>query len=205
MKRMTRLLGLGFIALTPFGYMVSASPQFNIGRATDKVDVSSYPIDIQKDYKIFANRCSECHGLTSSLKQSLSPAGWTEEVNRMQSMASSHISDSEATAILAFLNYDEAHRKSRAKLTASAVPSASIEAGRKFYYAQSCDACHTIGGQGGQGGPPLDDVAERRSRDQLLKRMLDRRAGTLMPSLPTDTTDQQINDLVDFLLTLKGR
>jgi cytochrome c1 len=25
-----------------------------------------------------------------------------------------------------------------------------------------------------------------------------------MPPLPSDTTDQQINDIVDFLVTLKG-
>lgn len=204
MKRIVLPLSSGFIVLAAFGFFASAAPQFKTARGTERVDVSSYPADLQRGYKIFANKCSECHGLSSSLKQSRSSAGWTEEVHRMQAMASSHISDSEATVILAFLNYDEAHRKSMAKLTASAAPSGSVEAGRKFYYAQSCDACHTISGQGGEGGPPLDDVGRRRSRDQLTQRMQERRAGAVMPPLPSGTTDRQINDLVDFLLTLKG-
>jgi len=205
MRRIALSLFSGLVFSAVFGFLASATPQFKTAGGTERINVSSYPKDVQKDYKTFVDKCSECHGLTSSLKQSFSAAAWTEEVHRTQSMASSHVSDKEAKAILVFLNYDETHRKSRAKLPASEVPSKSIEAGQKFYYAQSCDACHTIGGQGGQGGPPLDDVAERRSRDQLLQRMLERRAGTMMPPLPTDTTDQQINDLVDFLLTLKGR
>ena len=182
-----------------------AHGQFTQNRDTIRVDTSGYPTDVQRDYQTFKVKCNQCHGLDTSLKPSMSTDRWGAEVKRMQAMASSHISDDEAKAILAFLSYDEAHRKSLTKPPASAAPSASVEVGRTFYYSQGCDACHTIRGQGGEVGPPFNDVGKRRSRDQLVQRMQDRRAGAVMPPLPTDTSDQQINDLVDFLLTLKGK
>jgi len=182
-----------------------ANGQFTQNRDTVRVDTSGYPADVQRSFRIFKVKCNQCHGLDTSLKPSMSADRWAAEVKRMQAMASSRISDDEAKAIQAFLNYDEAHRKSLTKPPASAAPSASVEAGRTSYYSQGCDACHTIKGQGGEAGPPLDDVGKRRSRDQLVQRMQDRRAGAVMPPLPTDTTDRQISDLVDFLLTLKGK
>jgi mono/diheme cytochrome c family protein len=47
-------------------------------------------------------------------------------------------------------------------------------------------------------------VGNRVTRDQLVQRMQGRRAGTVMPALPSETTDEQINELVEYLLTLKG-
>ncbi len=205
MKLLTFSAVSGLVALAAFGLVASATPQFKPRGATESVNPSSYPADIQKDYRTFANKCSECHGLAPSLKQSRSAEGWADEVYRMQAMASSHISNKDAQAILAFLSYKEAHRKPQAKPVPSVAPSTSVEAGRTFYYAQSCDACHSISGKGGQAGPPLDNVANRRSREELVQRMQERRAGAVMPPLPADTTDQQINDLVEFLLTLKGK
>jgi predicted CXXCH cytochrome family protein len=67
-----------------------------------------------------------------------------------------------------------------------------------------CAGCHKIGGQGGEGGGPLDDVGGRRTRAELMKRMMGRRAGTVMPTLPSDMSDEKINNLVDYLMTLKG-
>ena len=56
-------------------------------------------------------------------------------------------------------------------------------------------------------GPSLTDVGTRLSKDQLLKVIHGMKTGdpkSAMPPLPPDTTDQQINDLVDFLMTVKG-
>lgn len=52
---------------------------------------------------------------------------------------------------------------------------------------------------------PLDGVRNRLTREQIIRRMQERRAGTVMPRLLTDTTDQQIDSLGDLLLTLKGK
>jgi predicted CXXCH cytochrome family protein len=88
---------------------------------------------------------------------------------------------------------------------ATATPlSPSAAAGKKLYDEMMCAGCHTMGGQGGVGGGALDDVGARRTRAELLDRMIKRRAGKVMPTLPPDMSDEKINEMVDYLATLKG-
>ncbi len=68
-----------------------------------------------------------------------------------------------------------------------------------------CAGCHTIAGQGGKGGGELGDIGIRRSRQELLKRMQGRRAGTVMPTLPPEMSDEKISNLVDYLISLDGK
>ena len=82
--------------------------------------------------------------------------------------------------------------------------SPSVAAGRKIYNDMVCMGCHQIGGQGGTSAPALDDIGVRRTREELMDRMLKRRAGTIMPILPPDMSTEKINQLVDYLMTLKG-
>jgi predicted CXXCH cytochrome family protein len=82
--------------------------------------------------------------------------------------------------------------------------SASAAAGKTIYDDMMCAGCHTIGGQGGEGGGALDDVGARRTRADLFDRMAKRRAGTIMPTLPPGMPNDKIDNLVDYLLTLKG-
>lgn len=196
----TELLFIALLWLTGTG---TALAQFTQNRDTIRIDASSYPPDVQTAFGIFRVKCGECHGLDKSLKPSMSSEKWATVLKRMQAMASSHISDQEAQTILTFLNYDELHRKAQPKTAAAPAGSDSIARGREFYSAQGCDACHTIAGKGGDAAPPLTKVGAKLSRDQLLTRMKGRRAGAVMPALPPETTDAQINDLVDFLMTLK--
>jgi predicted CXXCH cytochrome family protein len=83
--------------------------------------------------------------------------------------------------------------------------SPSAAAGKKIYDDMMCAGCHAIGGQGGTGGGALDDVGERRTRAQLLERMQQRRAGSVMPPLPSDMPDEKINQLVDYMMTLTAK
>jgi predicted CXXCH cytochrome family protein len=83
--------------------------------------------------------------------------------------------------------------------------SPSAAAGKKIYDDMMCAGCHQIAGQGGTSALALDDVATRRTREQLMDRMLQRRAGTLMPPLPPDTPTEQIKQLVEYMMTLKGK
>jgi len=196
----TSLSTLGFVWMSCAG---PARGQFTQNRDAVKVDASGFPADVQKGFRLFKLKCNECHGLDVSLKTNMSPDRWTAEVKRMQAMPSSRFNDGEAKTIVDVLNYDEAHRKPSITPPASAGVPETVSAGRKIYYSQGCDACHSIAGQGGP--MPMDDVGMRLSRDQLMQRMRGRRAGAVMPPLPSDTTDQQINQLVDFLVTLKGK
>lgn len=184
-----------------------AHGQFTRNRDKIRIDSSSFPADIQRGYQLFRDKCNQCHGLDTSLKPSMSAARWTFEVKRMEAMASSHFNDKQAKAILDFLNYDESHRKAQLKSTGSDSALASTSPGRQFYEAQGCDTCHSIAGKGGSAGPSLTNIGARLSRDQLLKVIRGMKAGdpkSSMPPLPPETTDQQINDLVEFLTSLKG-
>jgi mono/diheme cytochrome c family protein len=199
--------GLVMTGLLCLGGAAVARAQFTQNSDKIRIDLSTYPPEMRHAYRVFSVKCGECHVLDTSLKPSFSPAQWTVEVKRMQAMASSHINDKGAQTILDFLNYDESHRKAQLKSTASSPASESGSPGRQFYAAQSCDTCHSVAGKGGDVGPSLTDVGTRLSKDQLLKVIHGMKAGdpkSAMPPLPSDTTDQQINDLVDFLLTLKG-
>ena len=166
-----------------------------------KIDSTGFPADIQKGYRLFRGKCSECHGLDVILKPSMGSSQWNSEVKRMQAMASSQFNDEQAVAILRFLSYDEAHRKSELKSVTTVPPSDSVAAGRDLYIALSCDACHSIAGKGGS-MVSLDGVGTRLSRQQLVRRLQTQPAGSAMPPLPQETTDAQVNQLVDFLLML---
>jgi mono/diheme cytochrome c family protein len=207
MPKYTTILfaGLAMIGLLSFGGAGVAHAQFTQNKDNIRIDLSTYPPEMRNAYRVFSVKCGECHVLDTSLKPNFSPAQWTIEIKRMQAMASSHISDKEAKTILDFLNYDESHRKAQLKSTASSPTADSGSPGRQFYAAQGCDSCHSIAGKGGNAGPSLTDVGARLSRDQLVQVVHGMKAGkadSAMPPLP-DMTDQQMNELVDFLLTLK--
>jgi mono/diheme cytochrome c family protein len=124
----------------------------------------------------------------------------------MQAMASAQFNDKQASAIIAFLSYDELHRKAPNKPAAAASGSSAASPGRQFYEAQNCDTCHSIAGQGGSAGPALTDVGNRLSRDKLFQLIQDMRSdkNDKMPPLPTGTTDEQIKNVVEYLSSLKG-
>lgn len=89
------------------------------------------------------------------------------------------------------------------KSTASSPASDSASSGHQFYTAQSCDTCHSIAGKGGDIGPALNGVGAKLSRAQITQIVKDGKANTTMPPLPSGTTDQQLNEIVDFLTSLK--
>lgn len=210
MRRQYLIRTLSALFFAAFAWLAGgrmAQGQFTQNRDIIKIDTSGYSADIQRDYRVFHAKCNECHGLDASLKPSMSAAQWTLEVKRMQAMASSQFDDEQANAILAFLIYYESHRKVELKSTAAPSAPDSGSPGQQFYAAQSCDTCHSIAGKGGSAGPSLTDVGARLSREQLLKvihGMKDGNPKSAMPPLPADTTEQQINDLADFLINLRG-
>lgn len=180
-----------------------APAQFTQNRETVKIDTSSYPPDVRKSYNVFSVKCGECHTLDKSLKPSLPAAQWTNIVKQMQAMASAHITDKDVQSILNFLNYDEEHRKAQAKSAIVPAAADSIAAGRELYSSQGCDTCHSIAGKGGDVGPALNGIGSKLSRDQLTQIVKNGKSGTAMPALPPGTTDQQVSQMIEYLMSLK--
>jgi ubiquinol-cytochrome c reductase cytochrome b subunit len=88
-----------------------------------------------------------------------------------------------------------------------AVPRADpgVARGNAVYAQFACAACHRIHGEGGAVGPELSYVGNRRpDREWHLRHFRDPQSvspGSIMPKFPL--TDQQLNDLTSYMLTLK--
>ncbi len=80
----------------------------------------------------------------------------------------------------------------------------SIIAGRSVYARSGCVACHSIHGKGGAVGPDLTHVGGRRDAEWIRRFLKDPQAvrpGTIMPR--PDITEQELNDLANYLMSLK--
>ena len=187
-----------FLAIT-----TSAFAQFGTRYEETKIDVNSYPAEIQNGYRVFANKCSACHDLSSSLKQSRSPQAWTAEVHRMQAMASSHINDREADQIVKFLVYDETHRKDVVRESVDTNSGNSPEAsGKQLFESYGCSSCHSVAGSGNTSSP-LDGIGNKKTAEELKSLIASPPSGSAMPSMRIP--DKDLNNLVAYLRTLKDR
>ena len=84
-------------------------------------------------------------------------------------------------------------------------PPPNVQKGRELFQSQGCGACHKINGQGGAVGPDLSHEASAgKSAEWLATQIRDPKAhnaNSIMPSY-SSLTQEQIKELVDYLLTL---
>jgi ubiquinol-cytochrome c reductase cytochrome b subunit len=66
---------------------------------------------------------------------------------------------------------------------------------------KQCRNCHALGGEGGQRGPALDDVATRLTQDQLIRQVL--QGGGNMPAYGKNLTPAEVTAVVAFMQTLR--
>lgn len=77
-----------------------------------KIDVSKYPADMQKRYKIFADKCSKCHTVARAINSEFALEDeWERYIKRMMRKAGSLISPEEGKQIFEFVVYDSKTRK----------------------------------------------------------------------------------------------
>jgi ubiquinol-cytochrome c reductase cytochrome b subunit len=72
--------------------------------------------------------------------------------------------------------------------------------GANVFQEKQCRNCHSIGGQGGERGPALDEVANRLTEDQLIRQVL--LGGGNMPAYGSTLSPPETTALVHFLITL---
>ena len=88
--------------------VVSAEPQEkpdprDLG--PDKVDVSGYPAPQQKQYDVYASKCSKCHPLARSVNARFNSTEWKRYMKRMIRRPNSGINEEQAAQIYEFLKY----------------------------------------------------------------------------------------------------
>ncbi len=152
--------------------------------------------------KIYENTCARCHNAPEPRQRS--PQSWQTIMAHMRVRGG--LTADETAAVLAFLKEQtQPPMPTRGEQAGERKTTDRVAAGRKLLEDLNCLACHSLGGKGSEVGPPLDDVGLRRTREQLLARMRARRAGDIMPTLPPNMSNEEINQLVDYLASLKGK
>lgn len=82
-------------------------------KGPDKIDVSAYPPEMQKSYRLFSSKCSKCHTIARPINTTMTRAEWERYVKRMMHKPNSGISDKDGKQIFEFLIYDETERKAK--------------------------------------------------------------------------------------------
>jgi ubiquinol-cytochrome c reductase cytochrome b subunit len=75
-----------------------------------------------------------------------------------------------------------------------------VRQGAIIFESKQCRNCHSVGGQGGERGPTLDDVATRMTPDQLRFKVVT--GGGNMPAYGKNLSPAEIEALISFLETL---
>jgi len=105
------------IASLCFPLFLSAQSGSNVTLPQDKgpgkIDVSAFPPDQQKAYKVFTDKCSKCHTIARPINTTMTRAEWERYVKRMMHKPNSGISDSQGKTIFDFLAYDQENRKDK--------------------------------------------------------------------------------------------
>ena len=77
-----------------------------------KIDVSSYPKDMQERYKLFSVKCVKCHKLSRPINcDFVLEDEWERYIKRMMRKAGTFISEDDGKKIYEFLVYDSKIRK----------------------------------------------------------------------------------------------
>ncbi len=78
----------------------------------DKVDISKYPANVKKGYKVFADLCARCHPLARAINCDFVLADdWERYIKRMMRRGGTLIKPDDALQIFEFVVYDSKIRK----------------------------------------------------------------------------------------------
>jgi hypothetical protein len=71
----------------------------------DRIDVSRYPAEQQKNYEMYSAKCSKCHPLARSINARFGAQDWKRYMKRMIRRPNSGINEEQAAGIYEFLKY----------------------------------------------------------------------------------------------------
>ncbi len=71
----------------------------------DRIDVSGYPSMQQRQYDVYASKCSKCHPLARSVNARFNSTDWKRYMKRMIRRPNSGINEEQAAQIYDFLKF----------------------------------------------------------------------------------------------------
>ena len=81
-------------------------------KGPDKVDVSKYPADVKRNYKVFSEICAQCHSLARAVNCDFAlEEDWERYIKRMMRRGRSLVTPDQAEAAYEFAIYDAKIRK----------------------------------------------------------------------------------------------
>ena len=99
----------------------SADKEFSADKGAKTIDVSTFPKEEQKRYKVFVSRCSRCHTVARAINTDMAVSAWKRYVKRMMTVVpDSGISPAAGKQIYKFLKYYQKRKDEQRKKAAAA-------------------------------------------------------------------------------------
>ena len=92
-------------------FHLSKTYRFPADAGPNFIDISGYPAEMQRKYKLFVNKCSLCHTLARPINSNFRSVRWNDYVHQMMRKAGSGLTEANAREIINFLEFDTLHRK----------------------------------------------------------------------------------------------
>ncbi len=168
---------------------------------------------VSEGARVYGNTCGSCHNARSPLERT--DRQWTVIINHMRARA--NLTGSETRAVLAFLQ--ATNTDPRVQVLARAADDVqALEAsdappdlglaptGETLVAQKACLGCHIIGPAGGQVGPSLNGIVDRKGVRFVRQKVQDPtfdNATSMMPNF--GLTNEQVEAITAYLTTLNGK
>jgi mono/diheme cytochrome c family protein len=113
MHKAIRTITIACLAAPLFLWAQSSNVTLPQDKGPDKINISAYPAEQQKGYKVFTDKCSKCHTIARPINTLMTQSEWSRYVKRMMHKPNSGISDTQGKTIYEFLAYDQENRKDK--------------------------------------------------------------------------------------------
>jgi cytochrome c5 len=113
MKNTIRWITLASLGAALMAMAQSSNVSLPQDKGPNSINVSAYPPEQQKAYKVFSDKCSKCHTIARPINTMMTTAEWERYVKRMMHKPNSGISDTQGKTIFEFLSYDQTNRKDK--------------------------------------------------------------------------------------------
>ncbi len=113
MNKVIRFFALAMMTAPMFMAAQSSNVTLPQDKGPATVNVSTYPAEQQKNYKLFVDKCAKCHTIARPINTTMTKPEWERYVKRMMHKPNSGISDSQGKNIYEFLAYDQDTRKDK--------------------------------------------------------------------------------------------